>query len=434
MRDYWRIIGIVALAGFVGLLLGQMMTFMFIAAFLYALWLQQSWFKLSRWLSKPKKHLSPSADGVIDDVCREIERIRAQNSSRKKKLAGYLKRFQSATAALPDAVVVLGEFGEVDWANDSAKTLLGIHWPRDNHVRVSNLIRDPSFQQLIGEPDALGQTLPVSSPVNSEMKLEIKIVSYMGNGRMLLARDMTKTVKLQKIRRDFVANVSHELRTPLTVLRGYLEMFDETTPAEQWRNALPAMRQQSGRMSDMLHELLTLSRLETGEKALQTTPVDIAYLLQDVIEDAKQLTEYDNHDLVLTINSEDWLIADLEELRSAISNLVYNAVKYTPAQTRIEVTWTVSDDIGHIIVEDSGEGIAEHHLERLTERFYRVDSGRSQGDGGTGLGLAIVKHVLQRHDATLEINSVLGKGTSFDCHFPISSVVGRPAVVKAQHS
>jgi two-component system phosphate regulon sensor histidine kinase PhoR len=424
--DYWRLLAIVSLAGFIGLLFGQMMTFMFMAAFLYALWLQHSWYKLSAWLRKPKKNPSPTAEGVIDDVCREIEQVRQQNSSRKKKLAGYLKRFQSATAAIPDAIVVLGEFGEVDWANDSAKTLLGVKWPRDSNVRVNNLIRDPDFQQLIAGPTAVGQEVVVVSPVNTEVKLEIKIVRYMGSGRMLIARDMTQTVKLQEMRRDFVANVSHELRTPLTVLRGYLEMFDDKTPEDQWQNALPAMRQQAERMGDMLQELLTLSRLETGEKSLQVVTVDVGTILRDVIADATQLLQYEHHVIELNIDSEHWLLADLDELRSAISNLIFNAVKYTPPASRITVTWVVNARNGVISVKDEGEGIPEHHLERLTERFYRVDNGRSTGDGGTGLGLAIVKHVLQRHDAILRIDSDLGEGSTFACYFPIQSVVGKP--------
>ena len=424
--DYWRLLTVVFVAGFVGLLFGQMMTFMFLATFLYALWLQQSWFKLEKWLRKHKKNASPSADGVIDNVCRSIEQVRQQNNSRKKKLAGYLKRFQSATAALPDAIVVLGTFGEVDWANDSAKVLLGVRWPRDSHVRVNNLIRDPDFKQLISDPKAIDKTVVVDSPVNSEVQLEIKIVSYIGSGRMLLARDMTQTVKLQKMRRDFVANVSHELRTPLTVLRGYLEMFDDKTPVDQWQNALPAMSQQAERMSDMLHELLTLSRLETGEKALQVVPVNVGNTLQEIVADATQLSQYDNHEIKLNLGSEHWLLADLDELRSALSNLIFNAVKYTPAGCRITITWTVDQLEGTIEVADMGDGIAEHHIERLTERFYRVDSGRSQGDGGTGLGLAIVKHVLQRHDAVLKIDSDVGKGSRFTCHFPIQNIVGKP--------
>ena len=424
--DYWRLLAVISLAGFIGLLFGQMMTFMFIAAFLYALWLQHAWYKLSAWLRRPKKNRSPTAQGVIDDVCREIEQVRQQNRSRKKKLAGYLKRFQSATSALPDAIVVLGEFGEVDWANDSAKTLLGVRWPRDNNIRLNNLIRDPSFQQFIADPTTMGQMVAVVSPVNTDIKLEIKIVRYMGNGRMLVARDMTQTVKLQKMRRDFVANVSHELRTPLTVLRGYLEMFSDTTPPEQWRDALPVMRDQAERMGDMLQELLALSRLETGEKALEIVPNDVAYILQDIVEDARNLTRYDNHDLQLDLRSDDYLLADSGELRSAISNLVFNAVNYTPAACKIVVSWMVDEQQAVISVRDEGEGIAEQHLDRLTERFYRVDSGRSQNDGGTGLGLAIVKHVLQRHEAQLEISSELGQGTTFSCCFPLNSVMNKP--------
>lgn len=427
--DYWRFLAIIFIAGFIGLLFGQMMAFMFIAAFLYALWLQESWFKLERWLRKPKKNPSPSADGVIDNVCRGIERVRQQNNSRKKKLAGYLKRFQSATAALPDAIVVLGEFGEVDWANDSAKVLLGVRWPRDKHVRVNNLIRDPDFQQLISDSSAMGKAAVVDSPVDSNVQLEIKIVRYMGSGRMLVARDMTQIFKLQKMRRDFVANVSHELRTPLTVLRGYLEMFDDETPTEQWKNALPAMRQQSERMSEMLNELLTLSRLETGEKAMQIAPMDVGLMLQDIVADATQLSQYDQHQIKLSLEIDHWLLADADELRSAVSNLVFNAVKYTGPGCEITVTWSIENRQGVISVEDKGEGIAIHHLERLTERFYRVDKGRARDQGGTGLGLAIVKHVLQRHEAVLEIDSEIGEGSIFSCHFSEQSLVNQPQAI-----
>ena len=228
------------------------------------------------------------------------------------------------------------------------------------------------------------------------------------------------------MRRDFVANVSHELRTPLTVLRGYLEMFSDTTPPEQWRDALPVMRDQAERMGDMLQELLALSRLETGEKALEIVPNDVAYILQDIVEGARNLTRYDNHNLQLDLRSDDYLLADSGELRSAISNLVFNAVNYTPAACKIVVSWMVDEQQAVISVRDEGEGIAEQHLDRLTERFYRVDSGRSQNDGGTGLGLAIVKHVLQRHEAQLEISSELGQGTTFSCCFPLNSVMNKP--------
>ena len=426
--DNWRLLTLLSLAGFCGLLFGQMMTFMFLAVLVYALWLQHNWYKLRKWLEKPKKNRSPSAEGVIDDVCRQIEQMRQQNSNRKKKLTGYLKRFQQATAALPDGIVVLGEYGEVEWANQSARELLGVRWPRDNNVRINNLIRDPAFQSLLEDPLKLGNVVTVKSPHDEAMQLELKVVSYMGAGRLLIARDITQTIKLQRMRRDFVANVSHELKTPLTVLRGYLEAFTEDTDPDQWRAALPAMRQQSERMHLMIKDLLVLSQLETGEKALRRIPTDIGKLLQSIIEDARSLEHYRDHKIDLELATERWLVCDVDEIRSAISNLVFNAVKYTPADCQIHISWRLDDEGACLEVADEGEGIAEHHLERLTERFYRVDKGRSNDKGGTGLGLAIVKHVLQRHGARLEISSELGQGTRFKCCFPATIVVEKITV------
>jgi len=420
--DNWRLAAIVSMSGFLGLLIEQMMTMMFFAVLLYALWLQRSWNQLYRWVRNPKKVKAPSAEGVVDDVCREIERVRKQNRDRKKKLAGYLKRFQATTAALPDAVVVLGDDSLVIWSNKAAESLLGLYWPRDSHVRLKNVIRTPEFQTIIAAPIDEEHQLIVPSPRNSDMRLEIKIVRYMTSGRLLIARDITKTLKLQQMRRDFVANVSHELRTPLTVLRGYLETFNQDSPAEMWGAALPTMQQQTERMHVMITDLLALSRLETGEKELTDEPIDMPAWLSSIIDDAKKIEQFNEHDLQLQINSEQHLLADSDELRSAISNLVFNAVKYTPAQTKITLSWSVDKHGGHIVVADEGEGIEEQHLERLTERFYRVDKGRSQQAGGTGLGLAIVKHVLQRHEAELAISSELDEGTQFKCDFPLHRV------------
>jgi two-component system, OmpR family, phosphate regulon sensor histidine kinase PhoR len=421
--DNWRLIAIISISGFIGLLFEQMMAMMFIAVLIYALWLQRSWNQLYRWVRSPKTTKAPSAEGVIDDVCREIERVRKQNRNRKKKLAGYLKRFQATTAALPDAVVVLGDDSLVIWSNKAAESLLGLYWPRDSHVRLKNVIRTPEFQKILAAPIEEEHQIVAPSPRNFEMHLELKIVRYMSSGRLLIARDITQTLKLQQMRRDFVANVSHELRTPLTVLRGYLETFKQDSPAEMWATALPTMQDQTERMHLMLTDLLTLSRLETGEKELNFEPIDVNGLLSSIVEDAKKIEQFNEHDLQLEINSDQYLLADSDELRSAVSNLVFNAVKYTPEKTKITVSWSVDDQGGHINVSDDGEGIEEHHLERLTERFYRVDSGRSQEAGGTGLGLAIVKHVLQRHEAELTITSELGNGSRFSCDFGLGRVV-----------
>ncbi|MCB2428003.1 phosphate regulon sensor histidine kinase PhoR [Methylophaga pinxianii] len=421
--DYWRLLTVLSLAGFAGLIVGHMMTFLFVATLIYVFWLQSKWFQLRTWLEKPKKNSSPQAEGVIDDVCRQIEQMRAQNSSRKKKLTGYLKRFQSATAALPDAVVVMGEFGQVSWANTSATELLGISWPRDNGVRVNNLVRDPTFQHLLEIDSDASAVVVAPSPMNDRIQLEFKVVRYASSDRLLIARDITQTQKLQRMRRDFVANVSHELRTPLTVLRGYLETLDTESDPDLWRQALPVMQQQSQRMHLMIKDLLALSQLETGDKPLLHRPTDIPRLLTVIVDDAKRLEHYKAHQIHLQIDSNKWLMADVDELRSAISNLIFNAVKYTPAECKIEVVWAVSKNVPTISVIDHGEGIEARHLERLTERFYRVDSGRSREAGGTGLGLAIVKHVLQRHNAVLTIDSQIGQGSTFCCIFPENKLV-----------
>jgi two-component system phosphate regulon sensor histidine kinase PhoR len=421
--DNWRLIAVVSISGFIGLLLDHMMPVMFIAVLIYALWLQRSWNQLYRWVKSPKTVKAPSAEGVVDDVCREIERVRKQNRERKKKLAGYLKRFQATTAALPDAVVVLGDDSLVLWSNKASEALLGLYWPRDSHVRLKNVIRTPEFQTILAAPVDEEHQVVVASPRNTQMRLELKIVRYMSSGRLLIARDITKTLKLQQMRRDFVANVSHELRTPLTVLRGYLETFNQDSPADMWGAALPTMQQQTERMHLMITDLLALSRLETGEKELNYEPVEMTGLLSSIIEDAKKIEQFNDHDLQLEIESEQHLLADGDELRSAISNLVFNAVKYTAEKTKITVSWSIDRQGGHIVVKDEGEGIEHHHLERLTERFYRVDKGRSQEAGGTGLGLAIAKHVLNRHDAELTITSEAGEGTQFSCDFPLGRVV-----------
>lgn len=426
--DYWRLITLISLAGFVGLLLGEMMSFLFVATLIYLLWLQKQWFLLRDWLLKPKKNPSPSSEGVIDDVCGQIERMRAQNSNRKKKLTGYLKRFKKATAALPDAIVVMGEFGQVEWANLSARELLGIHWPRDAKLRVNNLLRVPAFHKLLEAPVSDNPTALIDSPVNQAIQLELKIVEYANKDRLLIARDVSHTIKLQRMRRDFVANVSHELRTPLTVLKGYLESFDEQTDPAMWQHALPVMQQQTQRMHLMIKDLLALSQLETGEKPLQHRPTDVCKLLQSVIDDAKRLETFQDQRLVLNCASDKWLLADADELRSAISNLVFNAVKYTPEGSDITVSWSVLNASCVIEVTDNGDGIASHHLDRLTERFYRVDNGRDRENGGTGLGLAIVKHIISRHKGRLEITSELGEGAAFSCVFPLAQSIDMPSV------
>ena len=324
---------------------------------------------------------------------------------------------------MPDSVVVLGAEGQVEWANTASKELLDIVWPRDSDIQIHKLIHDPIFHKLLTASTTKKKSKIVTSPISPDLYLEMKIVNYMGDGRLLIARDISQAIKLQKMRRDFVANVSHELRTPLTVLHGYLETFDQYSPPEMWRSALPVMQEQTQRMNLMISDLLVLSQLEMGEKRLENEPVNISELLAAIAEDARQLKEYSEHQINIELESDKWLLADIAELRSAVSNLVFNAVKYTPEKSEISLRWTSDKTGARIEVNDNGLGIAEHHLERLTERFYRVDSGRSQEAGGTGLGLAIVKHILKRHKAELSVRSKVNNGSQFHCIFPKTKLI-----------
>ena len=285
------------------------------------------------------------------------------------------------------------------------------------------MIRDPEFQQLLHASVKDKPVAIVTSPLDRQRQLEMKIVSYMGNGRLLIARDMTQTIKLQRMRRDFVTNVSHELRTPLTVLHGYLETLTKESPTEQWQSALPVMRQQTQRMNAMIKDLLTLSQLETGEKPLNDHAINMGELLNSIVNDAKQHHNYQQHTIIVDIDTEQLLVADSDELRSAVSNLIFNAIKYTQAESTITVRWLMDKQSARIEVNDDGLGIDEHHIERLTERFYRVDNGRSLEAGGTGLGLAIVKHILQRHGGELKISSTVGAGSQFCCCFPLDKLI-----------
>ena len=252
------------------------------------------------------------------------------------------------------------------------------------------------------------------------MRIQLLITRYGNNEHLMLVRDVTRIHQLEQMRKDFIANVSHELRTPLTVIFGYLETLldnvEEVNP--RWVRALQQMHQQGGRMQTLLNDLLLLAKLEATDYPSDNHPLDIRTLLETITEDAQELSGGKNQQISLDLESDVHLKGSETEVRSAFSNLIFNAVKYTPAEGKIRVRWWSDERGAHLSVQDSGIGIEPKHLPRLTERFYRVDSSRASNTGGTGLGLAIVKHVLLRHRGSLEINSVPGKGSVFTCHFP----------------
>ncbi|HFD92707.1 MAG TPA: phosphate regulon sensor histidine kinase PhoR [Gammaproteobacteria bacterium] len=414
-------ITLVLLAGLiVGWLTGHILAFLLLAVAGLLGWHLFHLRRLELWLRKGARHEPPQGHGVWGEVYYHFYRLRERANRRKRRLASVISRFRESTAALPDATIVMSASGEIEWFNDAARSLLGLRAPQDVGQRINNLLRHPRFTRYFAHghyPDSI--ELP--SPVNEQQTLSLTIIPYGQDQRLLVARDVTRIKHLEQIRSDFIANVSHELRTPLTVVGGYLETMldadDECT--DQWQRPLALMKQHNLRMQHLVEDLLLLSRLETEfDSTVQHRPVPIAPLLNNLYHSAQTLSGPQQHDIQLSTDQACNLMGDEKELYSAFSNLVSNAIRYTPEGGRIDIRWYCDDQGGHFEVSDTGIGIPSQHIDRLTERFYRVDAGRSRESGGTGLGLAIVKHVLERHHAHLHIRSQPGTGSTFRCDFP----------------
>lgn len=369
---------------------------------------------LERWLRTGARAEQPKACGIWEDVYYHFLRLKKLEKRRRKELGKRIEQFRKSTEALPDAAVVLNAQDQIEWANAAAREVLGLK-KSDKGQRIPNLVRFPEFNQFL-KSNNYQQRLTISSPINSNIVLEIKVVSYGKGLRLLVAHDVTQLKKMERMRKDFVANVSHELRTPLTVLKGYLETltdFDNglsplhTTSFQQ-------MLQQTDRMQHLVDDLLLLTRLETQQK--KSDCVDVPQLIKQICQEGDYLASVEQR-IELSLETTAKIKGNEQELRSAFTNLVINALKYSAEDTLVKVRWYQQGDKLCMSVEDKGEGIAAADIPRVTERFYRVDVKRSRKLSGTGLGLAIVKHVLMRHDAQLQIVSELGKGSCFSCEF-----------------
>ncbi len=329
-------------------------------------------------------------------------------------------QFRQSTEALPDAAVVLGANDEIEWANKAAREVLGLK-QSDKGQRIPNLIRFPEFIRYLKSGN-YSEAVILPSPVDNRITLAVRIVTYGAGLRLLLAQDVTQLKKMERMRKDFVANVSHELRTPLTVLKGYLEtlqdMDDGNSPL--LTNSFQQMHGQTERMQHLVDDLLLLTRLETQQKQAQC--VDVPALLSQICKEGDTLENASSRRIELTLEIDAHIYGEEHELRSAFTNLLGNALKYSPEDSVVKVRWYRSSDDIVLDVEDQGEGIAAADIPRVTERFYRSEVKRNKKVSGTGLGLAIVKHVLMRHDARLNIASELGKGSCFSCYFPVKRV------------
>jgi two-component system, OmpR family, phosphate regulon sensor histidine kinase PhoR len=418
--DLWRFLSVFILSALIGILTDYFSLCLISGLLLYIWWQYKEFSEILVWLQKRQETSGPSQSGIVDETCREIDYLRNRNKVRKQKLSGYLKRFQEATRALPDAVIVLGDQGEIEWSNEKAQEYIGVQWPKDSGLRLSNLVRYPKLHEYLNsskfEPD---KGLQIVSPVDNGLVLEVRISSYGDTQKLLVARDITAITRMNQMRKDFIANASHELRTPLTVISGYLEGFvDDRDCPKQWITYIKQMRSQTIRMQRLIEDLMQLSGLEAASSQINKEVIRIPEILSLIVNEAKSLNGYFNHKITLDIDQGLYLKADQQQIYSIFSNLVFNAVQYTPENGHIDIKWYEDDAGVHFAVKDNGLGIAPEHIHRLTERFYRVDKGRSREKGGTGLGLAIVKHALALYDGTLSIESELNKGSLFRCDLP----------------
>lgn len=381
---------------------------------------------LVRWLDGHTKHLPPSAYGVWGYIYYRLEIKRRKAVKRKKQVGRLLKQFKSSTRALPDAAVVLNKNFDIQWQNSAATEILGIR-KFDVGQPITNLIRHPDFSRyLAGEDYTQGLQLEGQQDQNS--RIEVTIVPYEGKQYLLLARDVTQEHLLELMRRDFVSNASHELRTPLSVLRGSVEQMEQEVQAESpLAKPLARMRRQCERMTSILQDLLILARLESRNKPMMAESVDLSSLVFEIVDEVRAASAGPGgHDIQSDISSGIRVFGEQEDLHSAISNLIMNAVRYTPEDGDITVSLKAADDDVRFEVADTGFGIPQQHLARLTERFYRVDVGRSRESGGTGLGLSIVKHLLEQYNSALEVSSEPGVGSIFGFTLPSEFVASKP--------
>ncbi len=402
-----------------GMFLGEVEILLGAGLIIYLGWHTFNLILLQRWAARGRGSRLPVSLGVWEGVFDGLQRQQLRDRRRRRTLAHTLTEFRGAGARLPDALVVMDDENRILWFNAAAERLLALGRPRDLGQAVTGLVRHPALADALAGAGS-GRPLEIVSPANGAWMLSLQATASFGRTRrrMLVARDITPFYRAERIRRDFVANVSHELRTPITVFRGYIDALQDAAIPPEWARPVELMDQQAQRMQALVDDLLLLSQLELAERSGPPDIVPVSEILEPIIDQARALSGPNRHDLILSADPTVSVLAHKADLCSAFSNLVFNAVRHTPPETRVEVSWDGGPGRASLTVRDFGPGIAAEHLPRLTDRFYRVEKSRSRQGGGTGLGLAITKHALERCGAELRIDSVLGQGSTFSCHFP----------------
>jgi two-component system, OmpR family, phosphate regulon sensor histidine kinase PhoR len=424
MGFWWRPLSVLASILLVALILwagsGWVAALGFLAGVQAFVMLRRLWqeFRLARWLENPDEVEPPDATGTWGDIFYRLQKLQKRQKASRGQLTSALEQFEHAAMAVPDGMVILNRNEQIEWCNPASRTYMGLDCDRDRGQFIRYLLRQAQFLDFLDAAD-YSRRLVCKSPINRELILSLQLVPFGESQKLLVARDITDLERVDAMRRDFIANVSHELRTPLTVVGGFVETLADAPdlPAAETRHYFDLMLDHTRRMQHLLDDLLTLSRLESADHMLKDEVVNVPELAQALKAEAESLSR-GRHRVSLQCDSDACLTGSLQEIRSALGNLVSNAVRYTPEGGEITLSWHERSGEGIFSVTDTGEGIAAEHIPRLTERFYRVDRSRSRETGGTGLGLAIVKHVLTRHGARLDIQSVPGKGSTFSVIFP----------------
>lgn len=424
-RESWQralaqLLALYMAALLVGWLIGQAWLLLALVSMCVVAWQYWRLWRLQKQLSGHRHSLHVRGHGIWSGIESLLQRRQDDARNRKRRLLGMLRAYRTAAAVLPDAVVIIDRNSQrVQWFNEASGHLLGFRYPRDIDRPVAQLLKPLPVSVWMAAGQHAEPIVDAPSPHDPNIRLNLRLIPYSEQYWLLVARDISKLMHLEQVRRDFVANVSHELRTPLTVIHGYLELFD-TDDVPEWAPMFDEMRRQSQRMAQIVEDLLTLSRLEAQELLAEDT-VPMRALLQTLRREGEALSQ-GRHTIVVEDTTLLDLIGSSKELHSAFSNLVTNAVRYTPSGGRITICFTPEGDGALLAVHDTGYGIPAQHLPRITERFYRVSTSRSRESGGTGLGLSIVKHVLAMHQARLEIASEVGKGSVFSIHFDAAHV------------
>mgnify|MGYP000151971333 FL=1 len=417
-QDLRLLLFFLLIASLIGFGVGYFWSCVFIAFVVFFALQLRSLYLVNDWISNRPYDVPPNLNGIWGALLFNVYRAQRQERIVQAEMVGLIDRAQSSLVALAEAVVLIDDQHQIEWWNPAAEKLLGIS-PLDRGRNLLAILRQPNFIEYFKHSDQAPDGIRLQVKMDEEHYVQVKLTRFGGESRLLVAYDITRMHNLQQMRKDFVDNISHELRTPLTVLSGYIETFtdqDDITP--RWKRAFTQMQSQTKRMNALVNDLLLLSNLENNKKVAKNQIIDMANLMNQIFDDARAYNLDYGHTLNLDIDSHCDLIGSDMEIASAFSNLITNAIKYTPKGGIITIGWHEDGDHAYFTVQDTGIGINPKHLPRLTERFYRVDSARSRQTGGTGLGLAIVKHVLMQHGAYLEISSKENEGSTFTAVFP----------------